>query len=304
MLRKLLLSLAGKPAFLRWMSRLGDRLGLVRRFVAGETVEEAIQVARRLNCEGLAVTLDLLGEGVQDVAQAEKATEAYIHLVNRIHQSGIRSGISIKLTHLGLAVSKESCRANLTRLVIEAARLKRFVRIDMEESRYTQDTLDLFLEHVERFGSFLGIVIQAYLYRSEGDVRRLSALGCNVRLCKGAYMEPPEVAFSRKKEVDENFIRLLRILLESRSYTAIATHDPKMIAWTRRFVAAQEIEPSRYEFQMLYGVRRDLQLQLRQAGYKVRVYVPFGTFWAPYFLRRMAERPANLVFVLKQLVRR
>lgn len=303
-MRKLMLWLAGNPTLVGWIATLSKKTGLANRFIAGETVEEAMETVRELNHAGISVTLDLLGEGVTAEGEAEVAARAYRDLLTQINESAVRSTISIKLTQLGLDISSERCARNLDLILQEAQALDNFVRIDMEGSDYTQDTLDIFREAYGRFGRHVGIVIQAYLYRSERDIRDLIPLECNIRLCKGAYMEPPEIAFPRKSDVDENFKKLLEIMLQSACYSAIATHDEKMIRHAHSFIQERSVDDSRYEFQMLYGVRRERQFELRREGYKVRVYVPFGTQWAPYFMRRLAERPANLLFILKSLFKR
>jgi proline dehydrogenase len=305
MLRNLLLRAAANPFLVRHFATLGRYSGLFRRFVAGETIEETIAVVRDLNRGGILATLDQLGEGVTQESEAVRATNGYINLLKQIHSSGIHSTISIKLTQLGLEVDRNLAWYHLRRILETASELNNFVRIDMEGSAHTQATLDLFRHALDGFGlQRVGIVIQAYLYRSEQDVRELSAMGCNIRLCKGAYMEPPEVAFPRKSDVDRNFRRLLDIMLVSPGYSAIATHDDAMIRHALATVRKLGIGLDRYEFQMLYGVRRERQLELAHQGYRMRIYVPFGTQWAPYYMRRLAERPANLLFILKSLFRR
>ncbi len=305
MLRNLLLKAADRPALVKLFSGLGKRSGLADRFVAGETLDTALQAVRQINQLDILASLDLLGEGVTDPEAAKRAAGAYIELLTAIAESGVRSNISIKLTQLGLEVSRDLCAKNLQRILDKARQLNNFVRIDMEGSEHTQDTLDLFESAFPIYGfRHVGIVIQAYLRRSEEDIRRLVESGCNIRLCKGAYQEPPEIAFQRRSKVDANFIKLLEIMLQSPAYTAIASHDHRMVEHARRFVAEKQIPIDRYEFQMLYGVRRDYQLQLRRQGYRFRVYVPFGTEWAPYFMRRLAERPANLLFTLRAIVKK
>ena len=305
MLRNLMLKIADSPRLVGYLSRTGMKTGFARRFVAGETLKEALQAVRELNKEGLKATLDLLGEGVRDESEAERAAQEYLQLLHQIRDSGVDSGISIKLTQLGLAIGREVCARHLKAILDCARGLGNFVRIDMEGSAYTEDTVELFIEHFKTYGrKHVGIVIQSYLYRSRKDIERLSQLGCSVRLCKGAYKEPPEVAFPNKPDVDDSFIDLLETLLSSDCYTAIATHDGRMIEHARRFIADQQVSDSDYEFQMLYGTRREYQLRIRQQGYQMRIYVPFGTQWAPYFIRRLAERPANLFFVLRNLLKK
>ncbi len=290
------------------MKRLASRYGLrhersfARRFVAGETLEEAIAVARRIEAAGMTHTLDYLGESVATMAEADAATRAYIALVNRIAESGIGRNLSLKLTQLGLTVDRATCVDNLRRILDPASTHAFFVRIDMEDSRYTQVTLDIF-ETVWQLGyRNVGVVLQSALPRSVEDARRMNALGARVRLVKGAYREPRKVAYRSKERVDAAFVEIMRLLLTEGVSPAIATHDPAMIDATRSFAAERGIKPQAYEFQMLYGVRRDLQEALSRAGFGVRVYVPFGGEWFPYFMRRLGERPANVGFVLRSLV--
>lgn len=304
-MRNLLLRVADHEGLVRLLAWMGRRSGLANRFVAGESIQETFEVVRNLEQAGLDTTLDLLGEGVTRAREAVAATEAYKRLLARIRNENIPSAISVKLTQLGLDIDTKLCSDNLGAILSEAEKTENFVTVDMEGSDYTQATLDLFKNHFKLFGvSRVGIVIQAYLYRSEQDIRDLIPLGCHIRLCKGAYMEPPDRAFPGKKDVDRNFENLLDIMLGSPAYSAIATHDEKMIRRAIALIREKDIPQSKYEFQMLYGVRRDRQFELQNDGYRVRVYVPFGTQWAPYFIRRLAERPANLLFALKNLIRR
>ncbi len=304
MLRNIMLWAASNPSLVRLFTELGSRSRLTERFIAGENFESAVEVVRSLNARGIATSLDLLGEGVTAKAEAVRACDDYIQLLEAIAAQGVRSSISIKLTQLGLDVSLQTCRTNLDRILDKARQLDTFVRIDMESSAHTQATLDLFEDALGRFGKrHVGIVIQSYLHRSAADVYRLSELGCNIRLCKGAYKEPPEIAYQKKRKVDQNLVNLIQICLRSQAYTAVASHDDKIIDFTRDFVVQEKIPPQRYEFQMLYGVRRDYQFQLRDQGYRMRCYVPFGTQWAPYFMRRLAERPANVLFIVRAILR-
>ena len=298
-----MLKAAEKPGLVHLFARAGERLGLARRFVAGENVWAALQAVTELNQQQIRASLDLLGEGVTQPSEAARARGAYVQVLEAIRERNVRSNISIKLTQLGLDISLEECRKNLWQILEKAEELDNFVRIDMEGSRYTDQTVSLFRQAFESFGRHVGIVIQAYLFRSEKDVAELSRLGCNIRLCKGAYQEPPELAYQEKTEVDQSFLRLLETLLLSGAYTAIASHDHHMVEHARKFIREKGISLKRYEYQMLYGVRREYQLELRDAGYPVRVYVPFGTQWAPYFMRRLAERPANLLFAARALFR-
>ena len=297
--------LAASDGLKHLASRYGMRRpgSFARRFIAGETVAEAIDAARVIERDGLLVTLDLLGESVTSVEAAAEATRAYVATVHAIEQSGISRNISLKLTQLGLDIDRATSIDNLRRILDAAAAGDFFVRIDMEGSAYTAQTLDAF-ETVWSIGyRNVGVVIQSYLKRSEADIRRLNALGARVRLVKGAYREPRTVAYQQKTEVDAAFIELMRLLLTEGNYPAIATHDPSMIDATRQFARAKAIPPEEYEFQMLYGIRRDLQAELSRAGHPFRVYVPFGREWFPYFMRRLGERPANIAFVIRSLMR-
>ncbi|UCF36036.1 MAG: proline dehydrogenase family protein [Acidobacteriota bacterium] len=302
MLRNLMLFLASNAKLAALISQVGRRSGLTRRFIAGESLAEAIPAIRELESLGLDTTLDLLGEGVTQEEEAVNAARLYRRLLRRIEETQLRSGISIKLTQLGLGFDRELCDRNLRLILDEAESLKKFVRIDMESSAYTEATLDLFRTQLEHYGPRrVGVVVQSYLYRTESDVKSLIGTGCNIRLCKGAYMEPEEVAFPKKADVDANFTRLLDLMLDSDLYSAIATHDERMIAHAKKVIASNGLPENRYEFQMLFGVRRELQVALRQEGFRMRVYVPFGTQWAPYFMRRLAERPANVLFILRNM---
>jgi proline dehydrogenase len=273
---------------------------LVSRFVAGVELNEALGNVQKLNSAGLTATLDYLGESVHTAAEAGAAAAQYIALLHGIERIGAQCNASLKLTQMGLDVDRALCVRNVERILAQAAAFNNFVRIDMEGSGYTQATLDIFNELYGRYKN-VGIVIQAYLYRSEADIRALNKLGARVRLCKGAYNEPASVAFPAKADTDNNYIKLMQMLLSEGNYPGIATHDERMIEATRSYAAKQGIAPDRFEFQMLYGIRRDLQEQLVREGYRMRVYVPYGEEWYPYMVRRMAERPANLLFVLKGL---
>ena len=281
-------------------SRAAQRLAA--RFVAGESLADALGVSRRLNAEGIAVTLDHLGESVTSLDEAAQSRDVYLRLLPAIRDAGIRGNVSLKLTQFGLDFSFEQCQRNVELLAECAARLNTFLRVDMESSDTTQRTLDLVSGLHARYGS-VGVVIQAYLHRSREDVQSLCAKRIRVRLCKGAYLEPPAVAFPRKQDVDRNFIELMKLLLDRGEYPAIATHDERMIAETRKYAAARGIGRDAFEFQMLYGIRRDLQRALVAEGYRLRLYVPFGKAWYPYYMRRLAERPANVFFILRHLFR-
>ena len=275
---------------------------LATRFVAGEALEGALAVGRKLNAEQIEVTLDHLGESVTSLEEAAEARDVYLRTLNAIHESGIRGNVSLKLTQFGLDFSYDQCRANVEQLVRRAAEQDSFVRVDMESSAYTSRTLELVSGLHARYGS-VGTVIQAYLRRSRDDVEKLCAAGIRVRLCKGAYLEPPGVAWPRKADVDRNYVDLMKLLLEKGDYPAIATHDERIIDEAKSWVTARKIPREAFEFQMLYGIRRDLQRRLVAENYRLRLYVPFGKAWYPYYMRRLAERPANVLFILRNLFR-
>ena len=300
-----MLRAAASPSLMSAFAALGRRSGLSRRFIAGEDLDRTIEVVRDLESGGLRTTLDLLGEHTVHPGESERAAEAYCGLLQGIRSRNVGSTISIKLTQLGLDISPELCHRNLRKILEQADRSGNFVRIDMEDSSHTEATIGLFRRGFEEFGpQRVGIVIQAYLFRSEQDVRQLSQLGCNIRLCKGAYMEPADVAFPRKQDVDRNFCKLVDVLLDSPAFAAVATHDDRMIDHTLAGLERRGLGRDRLEFQMLFGVRREKQTDLQAQGFGMRVYVPFGTQWAPYFMRRLAERPANLLFIVRHLFRR
>jgi proline dehydrogenase len=282
-------------------SRVAQRLS--RRFVAGETLADALAVGRHVNSERISITLDHLGENVTSPVEAEASRDVYTRTLEQLHAAGIQGNVSLKLTQFGMDLSEDTCRANVAHVVRKAAELESFVRVDMESSVYTDRTLRLVRDLHGEHGA-VGAVIQAYLYRSARDVETLCKEGIRVRLCKGAYLEPHSVAFPHKADVDRNYIALMNLLLDKGVYPAIATHDPRMIEATRQYAAAHGIGPDRFEFQMLYGIRRDLQQRLVAEGYRLRLYVPFGKAWYPYFMRRLAERPANVVFLLRNLLRK
>jgi proline dehydrogenase len=297
-------SLARSGTLKRLASRYGMREGaFARRFIAGESVEEAIAAARVIEARRMLITLDYLGESVRTLDEANTATRTYLAIINRIVDAGIGRNLSIKLTQLGLDIDRATCIDNLRRILEPGERHGFFVRIDMENSPYTELTLDIFETIWQQGYRGLGVVLQSCLRRSEADLRRVNRLGARVRLVKGAYKERASIAYQKKSEVDAAFVALMRTLLTEGTYPAIATHDPPMIDATRAFADAQQIARDRFEFQMLYGVRRDLQTSLTDAGYPFRVYVPFGREWFPYFMRRLGERPANIGFVIRSLVR-
>jgi len=293
--------LAQSPTLKKVASRYGMRKpsSFARRFIAGESVAEAIAAARVLQSRGLSLTLDYLGESVANLAEAERATREYLVAIDAIIASGIERNISLKLTQLGLDVDKASAVDNLRKILGVAEPAGFFVRIDMENSPYTDVTLEIFETLWQQGYREVGVVLQSALYRSEQDLERVIALGGRVRLVKGAYKEPKSVAYQKKADVDAAYARMTRRLLDAGSYPAIATHDPAMIALARRHALEGGIATDRFEFQMLYGIRRDLQSELLASGYRVRLYLPFGREWFPYFMRRLGERPANVGFVIR-----
>jgi proline dehydrogenase len=303
MLRSTLLKLSESPGFARWVISNHSTRKMSRRFVAGETLDEAIAAARRCNELGMATSLDYLGENVSTTTDAHRARDAYLEVFDRIATEKLNANVSCKLTQLGLDLSAEFCEGLVLSVVERAAGYDNFLRVDMEGSVYTQRTVEL-VKRIRARNPAIGTVIQSYLYRSEGDIQDLLAYGCRVRLCKGAYKETAEVAFEKKQDVDGNYIRLMQLLLPSGFYHAIATHDPHMIAETIRWAAEKQVSKNDFEFQMLYGIRTDLQRRLVKDGYRVRIYIPYGRDWFPYFMRRLAERPANIGFLLRNFFRR
>ena len=303
MIRKTLLFLSEQDRFKHLLFRLPGSRGVSLRFVAGDELADAIEATRRLNEAGFRVTLDFLGESVARHEEALAATKAYEDSLEAIEGSDARSTISLKLTQLGLDIDEAFCEKNLRSIVGHAERLGNFVRIDMEGSAYTERTLRIF-RRVFADHSNVGVVIQSYLLRSERDVEELVLLGAPVRLCKGAYQEPSSVAFQERQEVDDSFIRLMRLLLDGGAPTAIATHHDRMIDATLRHAATNAIADDAFEFQMLYGVRRDYQRRIIEDGYGMRIYVPYGAQWYSYLMRRMAERPQNLLFGLRAVLGR
>jgi proline dehydrogenase len=299
-LRSLLLYLSRRKRLRRWMetSPLAERL--TERFIAGLTLDDGLSVCERLERERILVSMDRLGESVTSPAEAEASRDSYLEILHRIAAAGFEASISIKLTQFGLDLAEDACRANVERLVGEAARLGKTVEIDMESSEYTDRTLDIACAMHAAHGN-VRAVVQAYLRRSAKDIERMCDLRVPVRLCKGAYKEPASVAFATKREVDESYIRLMRVLLERGAYPGLATHDPRIIEEAHRFARERGIPAQRYEFQMLYGIRRDLARRFVAEGYRIRLYVPFGEAWYPYFMRRLAERPANVLFLVRNM---
>lgn len=301
--RKAVLGLFQNPAVKHVAIRHGMKLG-ASRFIAGVDLDAALTTVKELNDQGLAATLDSLGEFVTDREQARAAADACIQVLDGIASQQLDCNLSLKLTQLGLDIDPALCKENMRAILTRAAQYDTFVRIDMEDSPRTDLTLALFSELASEFGAErVGTVIQSYLFRSEADLEALARLRANTRLVKGAYLEPPEVAFPQKADVDANYLKLVRSYLGAGCYTAIATHDESMINPTLQYLVSEKISTTQYEFQMLHGIRRDLQAQLVAAGHRVRVYVPFGTDWYGYFTRRLAERPANLFFVLSNMLK-
>jgi proline dehydrogenase len=291
-----------------WLKEFAAKFGLFKklttRFIAGESSDEAVAAIRDLNARGCTASFDHLNESVASMAETEAEVREYLAVLARIDESGIDSNVSIKLTQFGLEIDPELAWRNARRIVEDAAQRGNFVRVDMEGSNVTQATIDVFKRLRAEFGlNDLGLVVQSYLYRTMDDARDLLKIPARIRLCKGAYHEPPEVAYPDKKDVDDNYVRVMQLLLSSGGYHGIATHDPKMIEATIDFAQREGIGKEAFEFQMLYGIRRDLQDQLARDGYRMRVYVPYGKHWYPYFMRRLAERPANIWFVLKNLLK-
>ncbi len=300
MLRNLLFWLSSKKAFTDPIARTGMRLGFAKRFIAGETLEDALRAAAELEARGMLTMLNRLGEYVNDRREAEGIYENYIQMLDELAARKLAGTISIKPTQLGLLFDPALCRDFALRVVGHAAALNKFCEVDMEDSASVDATLDLF-EALRRRHENTGLAVQCYLYRTEKDLRRLKPLHPKNRLLKGAYREPASVAFPKKSDVDENYCKLTRMLFSDGFWPAIATHDPNMIDYAKQVAREHGAGPDRFEFQMIYGVRRDLQDQLQKEGYRMRVYIPFGTEWLPYFMRRMSERPANMWFVFKSM---
>jgi proline dehydrogenase len=305
LLRSSFIALSHHRALRRFCESSSLGVKLSSRFVAGMEITDAIRVAEDVNKQGIAVTIDSLGESVASETEAHHAADIYHQLLDLIAARKIKANISVKLTQMGLEVSPELAESIALSLTQHAKSAGSFMRVDMEDSSLTQVTLDIVRRIHARPGlrESIGVVIQAYLYRSQADIEQLIADGICVRLCKGAYKEPPEVAFPRKSDVDANFVKLGNRLIESPHYNALATHDEAMIDAAKTYALEHKIDPSRFEFQMLYGIKRDLQRSLVREGFNVRVYIPFGTDWYPYFMRRLAERPANVLFLARNFFR-
>jgi len=303
-MRKALLWLSERQRVFNFIKRNGLARRFASRFVAGETVETAIEAVREINRKDISASLDLLGESVTRESEAAAARDEYLGMLGRIAETKVNANVSLKLTQMGFDISEDLCLASMRAILDRAKQLSTFVRIDMESSAYTQRTLDFFYHQLSAdYQQVCGVVIQSCLRRSEKDIEDLVQRKVRVRLCKGAYLEPPEVAFPDKSDVDRNYVTLMERLMEHGNYPGIATHDEKIISHAREFAARKKIPGERFEFQMLYGVRRDLQEQLRKAGYNMRVYIPFGSQWYPYLMRRLAERPANIAFMLGNIMK-
>ncbi len=309
MLRKTLLYLSNQQRVFTFVRRNRLARRMASRFVAGETIDEAIPAVRGLNARGITASLDLLGESVHHEEEARTTARSYLEILDRIKAEKLDANVSLKLTAMGLDVSEDLCVANVQAVLDRARDYDSFVRLDMESSEYTERTLHMF-EHrlYPSYPKNVGIVLQSYLRRTPADVELANRLGCRVRICKGAYQEPASVAFPDKRDVDATYVRCMHALMTDGNYPGLATHDERIIAEAKRFATERKIPADRYEFQMLYGVRRDLQDALVRDGYRMRVYVPFGTQWYPYLMRRLAERPANVAFmtgnVVKEMLRR
>jgi len=302
--RSALIYLSRQEGLKNFAAKFAPFRKLTTRFIAGETTDEAVAAIREINARGCSASFDHLNESVSDVAATEAEVREYLHLLELIDEQKIDSNVSIKLTQFGLDIDPELAYKNARRVVEDAVRRGNFVRVDMEGSKVTQATLDIFRRLRAEFGlNDVGIVLQSYLYRTMDDAREMLKIPARIRLCKGAYDEPASVAYPEKKDVDDNYVRVMQLLLSSGTYHGIATHDPKMIDATIDFVQREGIPKDAFEFQMLYGIRRDLQEQLARDGWGMRVYVPYGKHWYPYFMRRLAERPANIWFVMKNFLK-
>ncbi len=304
MLRSTFLYLSNQPTIFRFVRNNGLAKKFANRFVAGETLDTAIEAVRALNAKKITASLDLLGESVTNEAEARAASAQYLEMLDRINKEKLDANVSVKLTQMGLDISEALCVEIMRGILTRAKQYGTFVRLDMEGSDYTERTLKMFEEKLyPGFQAEVGIVLQSYLFRTEADVKRAITLGARVRICKGAYQEPATVAYPLKADVDANYVRCMQSLMKEGNYPGLATHDETIIEEAKRYAKEQHIGPDRYEFQMLYGVRRDLQEENVRQGYRMRVYVPFGTQWYPYLMRRLAERPANLAFIMGSVMR-
>jgi proline dehydrogenase len=301
-LRHFFLFLSNRRALRRWMEHSPRAAALTSRFIAGREIEDALRVTRQINQSGLTTTLDYLGESVTTLAEAAASRDVYLRVLEAIHAQGLKANVSIKLTQFGLDVSEAACRENVAAIARRVGEIGSFVRVDMESSAYTARTLALVSDLHETY-PHIGTVLQSYLYRTAGDAEDLIQRRLRVRLVKGAYDEPADVAFQKKSDVDANYAKLAQRLLLASDYPALATHDEALLREALRFAEAHGIAKDRFEIQMLYGIRRDLQAQYARQGYRVRVYVPFGGAWYPYFMRRLGERPANVWFLVRHLLR-
>ncbi len=302
MLKAILLYLSRQKFIQDFMVNFGVTRRVVDRFVSGEELQDGLDAVKKVNSERAVATLDHLGEEVSEPAEAEAATEVYLNALDQIKNNGVDTNVSVKPTQVGLKIDKRLCEQNFAKIIQRAKEHENFVRMDMEGSDCTQDTLEVF-ESLRKKYDNVGIVIQSYLYRSEADVDQVLKLGGRIRLCKGAYKEPKEIAYAKMHQVDESFVRLMEKMLLSGIYHGIATHDERLIEETKEFAQKNNISKNSFEFQLLYGIRTELRHKLVKEGYNVRVYIPFGREWYPYFMRRLAERPANLFFFLKNFFR-
>ena len=300
MTKSLLLYLSESQGFKNFLTRFKSFNNVTHRFVAGEDTQEAVEAIRQLNRKAISASFDHLGESIKSEGETREEVREYIHVLDEIDRNKLNSNVSVKLTQLGLDIDQGLCYENARAIVEAASARQNFVRIDMEDSTKTDATIDMFKRLRKEFEN-VGIVVQSYLYRTEADVKDLLQIGARIRLCKGAYKEPETVAFQDKADVDKNYVHIMKILLASDIYHGIATHDEKMITATKQYAAEKGLASDRYEFQMLFGIRRDLQEKLVRDGYRMRVYVPYGGSWYPYFMRRLAERPANVWFILKNM---
>lgn len=302
MLKRAVYALADNPGFTAWVSRHGMRWGFAQRFIAGEAIDDVWPAIQELRDDNMSVTLDYLGESVSDIDATRVVADTYCAILDELSQRDNAASISLKPTQVGLAIDTELARENIGKIVARAQVLQNFVRVDMEDSPTTAATLDVFKGLRAEYDN-VGIVMQTYLHRTAADVRELNSIGAQIRLCKGAYKEPAAVAYQAKSEVDGNYTTLAELLLQEGNYPAFATHDDRIIDHITSYVERNGIDHDRFEFQMLYGVRRDYQREIAAAGYNVKIYVPFGAEWCPYFMRRIAERPANALFVMRALLR-